>query len=69
MGKVQRFLFNRAYQSKKKALEKGVPEGTNTTWDALILKRIRSKIFGDRVKQIVSGSAPLSPDVSTFLKM
>jgi len=69
MGKVQKFLFQRAYQSKKRSLERGNPLGTNTNWDTLVLNGVRSKIFGDRVKQIISGSAPLSPDVSTFLKV
>lgn len=37
-------------------------------WDRLVFNKIKDKL-GGRVRFIVSGASPLSPDVMDFLKM
>ncbi|KAG0039239.1 Long chain acyl-CoA synthetase 7 peroxisomal [Podila clonocystis] len=65
-GGVAAFLFNRAYAAKKANLRKGVM--THAIWDKLVFGAIRARL-GGKVKHIVSGSAPISPDVMDFLRI
>lgn len=65
-GGIAAFLFNRAYNSKKANLRKGVLE--HPLWDKLVFGAIRARL-GGKVKHIVSGSAPISPDVMDFLRI
>ncbi|KAG0223214.1 hypothetical protein BGW41_005679, partial [Actinomortierella wolfii] len=65
-GGIAAFLFNRAYAAKKANLKKG--QLTHPLWDKLVFGAIRARL-GGRVKHIVSGSAPISPDVIDFLRI
>ncbi|KAG0013537.1 Long chain acyl-CoA synthetase 7 peroxisomal [Podila clonocystis] len=65
-GGIAAFLFNRAYAAKKANLRKGVM--THAVWDKLVFGAIRARL-GGKVKHIVSGSAPISPDVMDFLRI
>ncbi|KAF9956067.1 Long chain acyl-CoA synthetase 7 peroxisomal [Mortierella alpina] len=65
-GGIAAFLFNRAYNAKKANLRKGVLE--HPLWDRLVFGAIRARL-GGKVKHIVSGSAPISPDVMDFLRI
>ncbi|KAG0347950.1 Long chain acyl-CoA synthetase 7 peroxisomal [Podila humilis] len=65
-GGVAAFLFNRAYVAKKANLRKGIL--THAVWDKLVFGAIRARLGGN-VKHIVSGSAPISPDVMDFLRI
>ncbi|KAI1294066.1 Long chain acyl-CoA synthetase 7 peroxisomal [Mortierella claussenii] len=65
-GGIAAFLFNRAYQAKKANLRRGILE--HALWDRLVFGPIRARL-GGKVKHIVSGSAPISPDVMDFLRI
>ncbi|KAF9998992.1 hypothetical protein BGZ80_002634 [Entomortierella chlamydospora] len=65
-GGVAAFLFNRAYAAKKSNLRNGVIQ--HPLWDRLVFSAIRARL-GGKVKHIVSGSAPISPDVMDFLRI
>jgi long-chain acyl-CoA synthetase len=63
---LKRWLFETAYEAKKKALSEG---RTTPIWDKLVFSKIHTKIFGGRIEVITSGSAPLSTQVHEFLRM
>ncbi|KAF9115941.1 Long chain acyl-CoA synthetase 7 peroxisomal [Mortierella sp. AM989] len=65
-GGLAAFLFNRAYAAKKANLRRGILE--HALWDRLVFGAIRARL-GGKVKHIVSGSAPISPDVMDFLRI
>ncbi|KAG0056521.1 hypothetical protein BGZ83_004544 [Gryganskiella cystojenkinii] len=65
-GGLAAFLFNRAYATKKANLRRGIME--HALWDRLVFGTIRARL-GGKVKHIVSGSAPISPDVIDFLRI
>lgn len=65
-GGIAAFLFNRAFQSKKSNLKRGIVE--HALWDRLVFGAIRARL-GGKVKHIVSGSAPIAPDVIDFLRI
>ncbi|KAG0293702.1 Long chain acyl-CoA synthetase 7 peroxisomal [Linnemannia gamsii] len=65
-GGIAAFLFKRAYNTKKANLKKGILE--HALWDKLVFGAIRARL-GGKVKHIVSGSAPISPDVMDFLRI
>lgn len=67
-GKVAQALLKRALSLGAKDLSRGLP-----VWDkpmnALIEKTLRPKVqarFGGRMKALVSGGAPLNPDIGVF---
>lgn len=64
---ISKFLFNYAYQTKAANLQSS---GTfdHWLWDRLVFSKIRNRL-GGRVTAILSGSAPLSPDVMDFLRI
>ncbi|ORX48261.1 acetyl-CoA synthetase-like protein, partial [Hesseltinella vesiculosa] len=64
-GGLSAYLFNRAFQSKKSYLDRTV---NHWLWDRLVFAQIRSKL-GGRVRFILSGSAPVSPDVMDFMRI
>ncbi|KAF9431893.1 Long chain acyl-CoA synthetase 7 peroxisomal [Entomortierella beljakovae] len=65
-GGIAAFLFNRAFATKKANLSRGTVE--HALWDKLVFGAIRARL-GGKVKHIVSGSAPISPDVIDFLRI
>jgi len=65
-GGLAAALFNRAYNSKKANLKGGYID--HALWDRLIFGAIRARL-GGKVKHIISGSAPISPDVMDFLRI
>ncbi|CAO3700874.1 unnamed protein product [Rhizopus stolonifer] len=64
-GGVSAYLFNNAFQAKKKTLNKTVH---HWLWDRVVFAQIRQKL-GGRLRFILSGSAPVSPDVMDFMRI
>ncbi|MEL6239354.1 MAG: AMP-dependent synthetase/ligase, partial [Pseudomonadota bacterium] len=67
-GKTASFLLDRAIKIADKAHE-GKPRKRDRPMDFLIEKALRPKIrakFGGRIKAMVSGGAPLNPEVGNF---
>ncbi|XP_052189751.1 long chain acyl-CoA synthetase 6, peroxisomal isoform X1 [Diospyros lotus] len=65
-GGLRERLFNAAYNAKKQALLSG--KNPSPMWDKLVFNKIKSKL-GGRVRFMVSGASPLSPDVMDFLRV
>lgn len=64
-GALKQFLFRTAYAQKLAALR----VGSNTPlWNSIVFKQFNAAV-GGRLRLIVSGSAPLSPDVHDFLRV
>ena len=64
-GFVTRSLFNLAMWTKKQNLRYNIHQ--HWLWDRLVFSRIKA-LVGGRVRLMVSGAAPLSPDVMSFLR-
>ncbi|KAI8640333.1 hypothetical protein BD408DRAFT_404194 [Parasitella parasitica] len=64
-GGVSAKLFNMAFQAKKDNLSKSV---NHWLWDRLVFGGIRQKL-GGRIRFILSGSAPVAPDVMDFMRI
>lgn len=64
-GGISSYLFHMAYNSKKANLENTV---YHWLWDRLVFAQIRQKL-GGRIRFILSGSAPVSPDVMDFMRI
>eukprot|EP01134_Creolimax_fragrantissima_P006852 CFRG6852T1 len=58
-------LFHKAFESKKKALAKG---GSTPIWDVIVFNKIK-QVLGGRVKEILSGGAPLAADSQIFMNV
>ncbi|XP_043688750.1 long chain acyl-CoA synthetase 6, peroxisomal-like [Telopea speciosissima] len=65
-GSLRERLFNAAYNSKKQAIANG--RNPSPIWDRLVFNKIKEKL-GGRVRLMVSGASPLSPDVMDFLRV
>ncbi|XP_058769655.1 long chain acyl-CoA synthetase 6, peroxisomal [Vicia villosa] len=65
-GGLKERLFNVAYNAKRQALLHG--KNPSPMWDRLVFNKIKEKL-GGRVRLMVSGASPLSPDVMEFLKI
>ncbi|WJX21015.1 Long chain acyl-CoA synthetase 6, peroxisomal [Trifolium repens] len=65
-GGLKEKLFNVAYNAKRQALLHG--KNPSPMWDRLVFNKIKEKL-GGRVRLMVSGASPLSPDVMEFLKI
>jgi long-chain acyl-CoA synthetase len=65
-GGIKKSLFETAFESKVEGLKEGYL--THAVWDALVFKAIRDRL-GGRVTRMVSGAAPLSETVHTFLRV
>ena len=65
-GFIKSWLFNTAFSSKKSNLENGVV--SHFLWDWLVFGKVRAKL-GGRVELMMSGAAPISPDVMDFLRI
>ncbi|KAL9553112.1 hypothetical protein MBANPS3_003455 [Mucor bainieri] len=64
-GGVSAYLFNSAFNAKKANLNKSV---NHWLWDRVVFAGIRQKL-GGRIRFILSGSAPVSPDVMDFMRI
>ncbi|KAI8990962.1 hypothetical protein BDF20DRAFT_903877 [Mycotypha africana] len=64
-GGVASYLFHMAYNAKKANLDNSVH---HWLYDRLVFKAIREKL-GGRIRFIISGSAPIAPEVLEFLKI
>lgn len=65
------FLFNKAYESRRKTLIKAYQNGKEIVWPAWtngIFKQTKA-VLGGRVRECVTGSAPLIPKTGEFLKI
>jgi long-chain acyl-CoA synthetase len=65
-GGVAARLFNLAYKQKRQNLQRGIT--THWLWDRLVFSSVRSKL-GGRAKYMLTGSAPISPEVVEFLRI
>nr|XP_043623377.1 long chain acyl-CoA synthetase 6, peroxisomal-like [Erigeron canadensis] len=65
-GGLKERIFNAAYNARHQALLKG--KKASPMWDRLVFNKIKDKL-GGRVRFMVSGASPLSPDVMDFLKV
>ncbi|KAI7897488.1 uncharacterized protein BX663DRAFT_444996 [Cokeromyces recurvatus] len=64
-GGITKYLFDMAYNAKKANLENSVE---HWLYDRLVFSKIRD-VLGGRVRFILSGSAPIAPEVLDFLKI
>ncbi|GLJ14196.1 hypothetical protein SUGI_0227800 [Cryptomeria japonica] len=65
-GSIKERLFNVAFNAKKQAIMKGkAPSGI---WDKLVFNKIKAKL-GGRIRMMVSGASPISPEVIDFLRV
>ncbi|XAR54657.1 Long-chain-fatty-acid--CoA ligase [Bertholletia excelsa] len=65
-GVLRERLFIAAYNAKKQAILSG--KNPSPMWDKLVFNKIKEKL-GGRVRYMVSGASPLSPDVMDFLRV
>lgn len=65
-GGVKKTLFDTAFSSKRKALEEG--DLKHIVWDKLVFGNISVKM-GGKTRLMLSGSAPISPDILAFLRV
>ena len=63
---IVRAMFNYAYKQKLDAVNRRKP--ASAFWDRLVFSKFRAP-FGGRIKFAGSGSAPLSKEAQTFLKV
>ncbi|KAL7132145.1 hypothetical protein ABFS83_12G052200 [Erythranthe nasuta] len=64
-GFIKKMLFNAAYKAKKQAISN---EKSSIIWDMLVFNKLKEKL-GGRVRCMISGASPLSPDVMDFLRV
>ena len=65
-GGISEMLFRKAYNTKKANLAKGQVD--HWFWDRIVFNTVRSRL-GGRVRMMLTGSAPISPEVMDFLRI
>lgn len=65
-GGLTESLYNFAYNYKKANLSSG--KNRSFLWDKLVFHKVRENL-GGKIRLILSGSAPLSPEVLQFLRI
>lgn len=63
---IKRKLFSLAMKSKLNDLDRGIVR-TNTVWDKLLFHKVRT-LLGGRVAFIITGAAPILPEVLAFTR-
>jgi long-chain acyl-CoA synthetase len=66
-GGLKKVLFDKAYAAKKAGLANGTV--THPVWDRLVFSKIKARVGLDRVRAIITGSAPISDHVLDFLRI
>ncbi|XP_076003849.1 long-chain-fatty-acid--CoA ligase 1-like isoform X2 [Genypterus blacodes] len=64
---LKRWLLDLAYSKKEAELRRGVVR-QDSMWDKLIFRKIQASL-GGRVRLMITGAAPVSPTVLTFLRV
>ncbi len=70
-GKLANYLMDRALTIGEKEAERGKKRRRDKPMDFIVERTLRPKIrakFGGRIKAMVSGGAPLNPDVGIFFE-
>lgn len=70
-GRFPNFLMERALKISEKESERGKKRKRDRPMDMILEKTLRPKIrqrFGGRIKAMVSGGAPLNPEVGNFFE-
>uniref|UniRef100_A0A2C9KQK4 long-chain-fatty-acid--CoA ligase n=1 Tax=Biomphalaria glabrata TaxID=6526 RepID=A0A2C9KQK4_BIOGL len=65
-SRLKSALLNWAVSSKQREIERFVYR-KDSIWDKLIFHKVQEKL-GGRIRMVLTGSAPLSPQVLTFLR-
>ncbi|KAL6110742.1 acsl1 [Pungitius sinensis] len=63
---LKKWLLDFAFRRKEAELKSGVVR-TDSMWDKLIFKKVQASL-GGRVRLIITGAAPVSPTILTFLR-
>ncbi|CAN9510350.1 unnamed protein product [Ophioblennius macclurei] len=63
---VKRWLLDFAFRRKEAELKSGVVR-KDSLWDKLIFKKVQASL-GGRVRLMITGAAPVSPTILTFLR-
>ncbi|XP_037328253.2 long-chain-fatty-acid--CoA ligase 1a isoform X2 [Pungitius pungitius] len=63
---LKKWLLDFAFRRKEAELKSGVVR-TDSIWDKLIFKKVQASL-GGRVRLIITGAAPVSPTILTFLR-
>ncbi|KNC97623.1 uncharacterized protein SPPG_07091 [Spizellomyces punctatus DAOM BR117] len=66
-GLVKKSVFNLAYGAKRRLLQSGRVT-KDSIWDRLVFGKIQARI-GGRVRTMLTGAAPISPDVIEFVRI
>jgi long-chain acyl-CoA synthetase len=66
IGGIKQAMFDKAYGDKLADLKLGYY--TNTLWDNLVFSKVKGKLGGN-VRFIITGSAPISPNLLDFLRI
>ncbi|CAE7229850.1 LACS6 [Symbiodinium natans] len=66
-GGLKKVLFEKGFAAKKAMLPQG--KNTHPLWDRLVFKKVAEKVGLDRVRVIVTGSAPIADNVLDFIRV
>jgi len=69
-GGIKASLFHRALAAKEFYLASGSDASAlkHAVWDTLVFKAVKARLGFDRLRLIVTGSAPIAPRVMNFLR-